>query len=291
MGLGSTTADMQSLYNRTALYGNSSASDHEPGCVFGCHVSALNATGTAPQTYSNEFLAHSISPYITLRIDAAKTAIQNVLSTAQAEAGTSANIQFAIYTMSKDPTTGVLLSQVAGLSSNYSTLSTAASSIDLGGNVEGGDGDSDFKDQLGQFESNVLSIASSGNGASPNAPLNYVFIVTDGVQDYDTGSSSCFYGQCVTALDSSLCTTLKTKATVGVIYTTYLPVYQNNNAADGYDGDYNTLVLPIASQIAPALQACATSSSYYYQADDGPALETAMGHLFASTFQNLALTR
>jgi Flp pilus assembly protein TadG len=291
MGLGSTAADMQNLYNRTAQYGNSSSSDHEPGCVFGCHVSAANPAGTAPQTYSNEFLAHSISPYITLRIDAAKTAIQEVLSTAQAQVGTAQNVQFAIYTMSKDPTTGVLLNPVAGLSSNFSSLSAAASAIDLGGNVEGGDGDTDYSDQLGQFENHVLSLASAGNGASPSAPLNFVFIITDGVQDYDTGSASCYYGHCVQALDSSLCTPLKAKATVGVIYTTYLPVYQNNNSADGYDGDYSTLVLPIASQIAPALQSCATSASYFYQADDGPALENAMNHLFASTFQNLALTR
>lgn len=281
MGVGSTATDMQNLYNRTQAYGNSGV-DGEPGCVFGCHVVMPG------NTYTNEYLAHNVSPAITLRIDAAKTAMQNVLADAQQEVGDAGNLQFAIYTMQQDPGTGVLLNQVSGLSSSFGNLSTAVGGIALGNNTTAGLGDTNFTGSLTQFQNTVLSLASSGNGASPSTPINYVFIITDGVQDLPCNN---WIGHCAAAFDPALCAPLQANATVGVIYTTYLPVYQNNNPYDGYDSGYNALVLPIASQIAPNLQACATGPNWYYEATDGPALNAAMLRLFASTTAALALSQ
>ena len=53
MGVGSTATDMTNLFNRTKAYGN--ATDGEPGCVLGCHVTTGNNDGSH-QTYSNEYL-------------------------------------------------------------------------------------------------------------------------------------------------------------------------------------------------------------------------------------------
>jgi Flp pilus assembly protein TadG len=272
MGVGSTTTDMQNLFNRVVQYQNYAASEGG-GCVFGCHIAE------AGQQYTNEYLAHSISPAITLRIDAAVSAVQNIISQAQSSSGTSGNIQIGLYTMSDDPVTGKSLNTISPPTSNFSALTTAASSIDLGNNTSDGVGDSNFPASLQNFTTNILG--ANGDGSSASSPLQYVFIVTDGVQD--TNNASCAYGHCVQALNPSICTSIKANAVVGVIYTTYNPIYINNNSANDYDTNYKELVYPIASQIAPNLQSCASSSSYYIEAVDGPAITAAMSTLFKST--------
>ncbi len=278
MGIGATATDMSNLYNRVVSYGNGSGG--ETGCVFGCHVMA------AGQHYTNEYLAHSISPAITLRIDSAISAIQSIISAAQSAAGSSKNIAIGLYTMSENPVSGVLVTTVSAPSTNYTNLTSLAATIDLGNNTSGGSGDSDFSDQITKF--NTL-LPANGTGASAVSPLNYVFIITDGLTD--TPGSSCTSGHCTSAFASSLCATLKTKSTVGVIYTTYNPIYNANNSANGYEINYYQLVYPYSSNIAPNLQSCASSSTYYYEASDGPAITTGMQSLFASSLQTARLTQ
>ena len=272
MGIGSTATDMSNLYNRVVAYKN--GNEGETGCVFGCHVKA------AGQTYTNEYLAHNVSPTITLRIDSAVSAIQSIISDAQVAAGTNQNIKIGLYTMSENPVSGTLLNTISTPSSNYTSLTSLAATIDLGNNVTVGDGDSDFADQLAKF--NTI-LPANGSGASASSPLNYVFLITDGL--IDTPGSGCTSGHCTGAFSPSYCTNLKAKSTVGVIYTTYLPIYNQNNSANGYETNYTSLVLPYVNQIAPNLENCATSSTYYFQASDGPGITTAMKALFAATQQ------
>ena len=281
MGIGSTASDMQALYNRTMAANNTT--DGEPGCVFGCHVPL------AGQTQSTEYLAHNVSPKITLRVDAAVSAIQTIVVAAQASAGSQQNIKIGLYTMSQDPTVSSppYINTVAPLSSNYSALSTAAAMIDLGNNNSGGIGDTNFPSQLSNF--NSLILAANGTGATAASPLNYVFIITDGVED--TYSGGCTDTHCTSVFDSTQCTPLKSKATVGVIYTTYLPIYYANGTSGTQDAAYAALVNPFAANIAPALQACASSATYYYEASDGPAITTGMNALFASSEEAARLLR
>ena len=276
MGIASTATDMTNLFNRVVSYNNGSGG--ETGCVFGCHVKA------AGQSYTNEYLAHNISPTITLRIDSAVSAIQSIISDASQAAGTNQNIKIGLYTMSENPVSGVLLTTVTAPTYNYTSLATLANSIDLGNNVSGGDGDSNFVDQLSDFNA---VLPANGSGASAASPVNYVFIITDGLTD--TPSSGCAYGHCTSAFSPANCTALKLKSTVGVIYTTYIPLYNNNNSALGYENNYATLVLPYVSQIQPNLQSCATSSEYFFQASDGPGITTAMESLFRQSQQSALL--
>jgi Flp pilus assembly protein TadG len=278
MGIAATAADMTTLYNRVAQYGN--GSEGEAGCVFGCHV-------TSPgQSYTNEYLAHNITPKVTLRIDSAVAAIQTAIALAQTNAGTNQNLKIGLYTMSEDPVTGKLVNTISAPSSNYSNLKTLAQGIDLGNNTTSGFGDSDFADQISTLNG---MIPANGSGASAASPLNYVFIITDGLSDVP--NSSCPDWHCTSALQASICSTLKTKATVGVIYTTYSPIYNQNNSALGYEALYSQLVVPYVGQIAANLQACATSSNFYYQANNGPAISTGIQTLFASSFQMSHLTQ
>ncbi|HEX4198964.1 MAG TPA: hypothetical protein VHZ26_16125 [Caulobacteraceae bacterium] len=281
MGIGSTAADMQALYNRTKAANNTT--DGEPGCVFGCHVPL------AGQTQSTEYLAHNVSPKITLRVDSAVSAIQTIVAAAQASAGSRQNIKIGLYTMSQDPTapSPPYINTVAPLSANYSAINADAALIDLGNNTSGGIGDTNFPRQLSSFNTSIL--AANGTGATAASPLNYVFIITDGVED--TYGAGCTDTHCTAVFDSTQCTALKAKATVGVIYTTYLPIYYANGTSGTLDAAYSALVNPFAANIAPALQACASSATYYYEASDGPAITTGMDSLFASSEEAARLLR
>lgn len=280
MGIGATTTDMQNLYNRVVQYGQGTGG--ESGCVFGCHVAE------STQTYSNEYLAHNISPYITLRIDSASSAIDSIISSAiSAENSTSPNIAIGLYTMSDYPSATV--TQVFAPTTNLSSHTSV--SVSLGSNTSSGIGDTDFTDQITNFTTNYLS--AQGTGASSSSPLNYVFLITDGLSDVSctSGTTGYYYGHCAAAFSSSLCQQMKAKATVGVIYTTYLPIYANNTSSNGYETSYTHLVAPYVSSIPGNLQACASSSAYYYEASDGPSISTAMQTIFQNSEQFARLTQ
>jgi Flp pilus assembly protein TadG len=270
MGIGSTPTDQTNLYNLIEAMGYTE--EGEKGCVFGCHV----AMDGHPK--SNEQVAHEASPPITLRIDAAVTAIQDVIAQAKQAAGSSANIDIALYTMQLNPlSTGSKLVTVSAPSSNYTALASAAGSIDLGPNTSAGLGDSDMVDALTQL---AAIVPANGNGFSASSPLNYALVITDGMMDIPCAD---WNGHCSGAMPSTACSGLQANATVGVVYTTYPPIYANNNPADGYEINYNSIVAPYSSSIQPNLQACASNANLFFEATDGPALVAALQSLFQST--------
>jgi Flp pilus assembly protein TadG len=309
MGIGATATDMQNLYTRIA--NNGQGTGGEPGCVFGCHV-AESTQAASNEAYAHNTVAYSktgswttatgqqdTGGYITLRIDSANTAVDSIIQTAIAdENSTSPNISIGLYTMSSYPTATITPIFPANqtnptvnkwqATTNLTAYTNVA--VDLGVNVASGQGDSDLPSQISNFAANL---PAQGTGASASSPLNYVFLVTDGL--VDIASSACTSGHCTGPLPSSpYCTQLQQKATVGVIYTTYLPIYVYNNSAYGYETNYNELVLPYISptnQISSNLQACATSSNYYFEAADGPTLISAMQSLFATSLQTVRLTQ
>lgn len=274
MGIGTTQADMSTLYDRVASYGY--GSNGETGCQFGCHVAP---TG---HTYTNEQLAHNFSPKVTLRIDSAVQAVQSIISAASTTVGPTKNIKFGLYAIQANPNTHANLTTIMAPSNDYTALYNTAATIDLGtndGNV--GYGDSDFVNEFAAFNS---ILPANGSGASAASPQNFVFVITDGVQD-TTGA--CSWGHCTGPIDASKCTPLKGKATVGVIYTTYLPITKHSDPSQ-FEDSYAALVAPFANQIAPAAQACATSSAYYFEATYGSDIVNAVQALFNKTLPTSA---
>jgi hypothetical protein len=89
-----------------------------------------------------------------------------------------------------------------------------------------------------------------------NVPQRFVFIVTDGVQDDDAAG-----GPAIRPVASNDCDAMKFLGfTVMVLYTPY-PEMPGNAL-------YQQAVAPLAGRIMPALQACASSANYVFQAND-----------------------
>ena len=151
-------------------------------------------------------------------------------------------------------------------------------------------GDSYFSNSFNTFYTNTLQSMTNGNGLTPTTPQNFVFIVTDGLDDH-FNPYTCSTTNCMAAIDPSICTQIKSKATVGTIYTTYQTLYNKNDPKNGLDPIFQTYVQPYVGQIPTNMQSCASNASYYYEASDGPAITAGMNQLMANSAQQARLTQ
>jgi Flp pilus assembly protein TadG len=221
-------------------------------CQFGCHETGAGAA--SPDNYT---IAKNNG--VQMRIDVMRNSWINLIN--QANNGSS-GFRFATYTF--DTT----VNQVQPLTSSAATALASANNIDLMA-VDFSGGGSTYA-----LQSMATNIPSAGDGSSTANSKKYLILVTDGVQDFDNCSYIlCHQPQIVTA---SSCTALKNKGiNVAVIYTTYLPF---NSIF------YTSEVQPLANNIAPALQSCATSGLYFEASD-----ATGIASAFSSIFSQIAI--
>jgi Flp pilus assembly protein TadG len=251
MGLGATAADQTKLTSLTP-----------GGCQFGCHETGAGAA--SPDNYT---IAKNNS--IQMRIDVLRNSWINLIQQAQNTAGSNV-YRFATYTFDKT------LNLQQPLTGSATTALASANNIDLLAVNPPGPGTTYADNAL---QSMVANIASAGDGSSSANSKKYLIFVTDGVQDfYNCAQTDCHQ---TAVLTPSNCTALKNKGVnVAVIYTTYLPM---NNIP------YNYFVQPLATNIAPALQSCATSG-LYFEASDAADISSAFGTVFTQIAGNARLT-
>lgn len=271
MGLPSTQAGMAALYDATA----------PSNCVFGCHV-----IQDAAMSKSNEQIAKDNN--ILLRVDVLRNATKEMISTARDYQGAQLRYRFGLYRLHEHMLPTLTLTE------DLNTAYSAADAIGLGPNDSSGRGDTSFIDILNSVRP---KITSNGNGTDRSTAKAYMFIVTDGVADEPSNGPIagyiCLWFHCTGPIDPAQCQTYKDAGiTVGVVYTTYLPVkaYPKDPNNPALRGEYTALVQPFENQIAPRLQACA-SPGWYFEASDGAAIHTAMQKLFDQTTRQPVLIK
>ena len=155
--------------------------------------------------------------------------------------------------------------------------------------LPGGDVATNYDDSLGKL-SQASYIPNPGNGTNQNGdtPQKVLFIVTDGVEDEESGSAASSRRSTILAvrraepIGTNWCTTIKNRGIkIAILYTDYLPVPANSW--------YESWIAPIQSDIGPALQACA-SPGLFYDAAIGSDLGAALSALFAAVTQSGHLT-
>ena len=249
MTIAATTADIALMNTLTTAFkpvgvlpGNVTLGE---GCAFACHWSS---TG-------QDYYALAKAKGVTLRLDVLRGAVGNLITTM---AGLNSNNLFklGLYTF------------------NYAAAQVYAPSTNIMGatgslaNIAPDINDCSANCPESYFASAMASmgttIGQSGDGSTAATPRKYLFVITDGLVDQYTGSA-----RVIDPIDPTNCTALKAKGvTVMVLYTPYLPLPTN--------AFYNTYVAPVASQIAPQLQACASSASLYFQASDATGINAAL---------------
>ncbi len=283
MGLAATDTDARLLWQRTGEVNGRS-------CQFGCHVRSWHDGKL--DSISNEQVAKNNN--IKLRIDVLRDATMDMIDTAKAGQSGDNNYQFALYRIGKNQGRWAIgMDEYYRLTTNLADVKNKVKTLALSDNDGAiGYGDTDLPVATNAILPYIKATSAAfDDGTSQLRARKFFFMVTDGVTD--TEWWQCVYGHCTAPIDASLCDAYKSKGiTVGIVYTTYLPTKANplNPSDPNLRDEYIKLIQPIAPQIAPALQRCA-SPGYFFEASDGPSIHTAMQRLFSQASKQATIIR
>ncbi len=252
---------------------------------------------------------------IQLRADAVGYAVTSLLSTASTtETNDNVSNQFQVglfpfiqnlctasANSSNSCSVGLTTSLTGATITNFATQ--LATLLDTGQNATLGSGGTHFENALNSMNSFITSV---GTGASSSNALPYVFIITDGSQDYQTQSGGNWSSQNWTATSAvpyqnsatiippntvtstNYCTTMKNRGiTIAILYIPYETI-QNANAsfANNEDGYANANI----ANIPAALQACA-STNFFYTATTPTDIQNALLAMFEQAVSTAHITQ
>jgi len=272
-------------------------------------TSGTNATNGNKVNWTNPQVSSCPSPgtasCIQLRLDAVGYAVNALLSQANATEGQDGitnqfrvglypfiqNLCYSNLNSSNSCSVGLTTNLTGGTINNFAT--TLASLLDTGQNSTLGSGGTHFENALNTMNANVIA-NPAGSGSSSN-PLPYLFIVTDGSQDYQTqwngnwgsqnwsstaqvpyqNSATVIPPNSVTGTD--YCTTMKNRGiTIAILYIPYQTIINANASfASNEDGYANANI----ANIPAALQTCA-STNFFYTANSPTDIQNALIAMF-----------
>jgi hypothetical protein len=277
MDIAATSAGITTMVNNTSAQG---------GCAFACHESNPAADNLGnPNGEDNYTLAQNLG--VVTRMQNMANATSSLMSTASTtEAANNATYGMAIYTFNSSGT-----STVQPLTTNLTKAALAASSIDvlevydnncLTASNCNNDTDTDFDAAMSQING---IMPNPGTGASSSTPEEVLFLVSDGLEDDNTGvcSQSLDGTRCMAPFDTAWCTTIKNRGIrIAVLYTEYLPLPTNTF--------YNTWISSWQSQIATNMQTCASTGLYFSITTNGD-IASAMQALFDQAIATARLSQ
>jgi hypothetical protein len=233
----------------------------------------------------------------------AVTALLQQAVTTEAQTGISNEFQVGLYPFIQNLCTssaGNSNSCSVGLTTSLSggTITTFAQQLanllDTGVNTTLGSGGTHFENALNSMNSLITSV---GTGSSSSSPMPYVFIVSDGSQDYQTQSGGGWGSQNWTSnatvpyqnsstnippnsvTTTDYCQTMKNRGiTVAVLYIPYATIVgANASFANNEDGYANTNVAN--NTFSTGLQNCA-STGFFYTASTPTDIQNALVMMF-----------
>ena len=241
---------------------------------------------------------------IQLRMDAVGYAVNALLSHAQlTETNTNTPNEFrvGIYPFIQnlcyaDSSCSVALTSSLTGSTITNFATTLASLLDTGNHAVLGSGGTHFENAFASMNTNVITSVGTGTSTSPKP---YLFLVTDGSQDYQThwedgtgghwGSQNWASTTAVpyknsatvvppnTVTSTDYCTTMKNRGiTIAVLYIPYQTIGNANHSfANDEDGYANSNI----ANIPGALRACA-SPNFFYTANSPTDIQNALIQMF-----------
>jgi Flp pilus assembly protein TadG len=216
---------------------------------------------------------------IQLRADAVGYAVTQLFVTANATEKVVNQFRIGLYPFIQNLYAYFpLTSSINGSVTNSSTINYAAANLasllDTGVNSSLGSGGTHFENA---FPSMNTIISSVGNGSAWNNTLPYVFLVTDGSQNFQTQWNQSWSGSnSATVMNTALCTTLKNRGiTISVLYIPYQPIQNPTTFANSEDFSANANI----PNIPPNLLACA-SPNFFFTASTPADIATALNAMF-----------
>jgi Flp pilus assembly protein TadG len=224
---------------------------------------------------------------IQLRADAVGYAVNALLATAASSEVISNQFQVGLYPFIQYlyayfPMTTNLTATGSG-SINYAA-SELATLLDTGQNVSLGSGGTHFENAFPTMNGIITSV---GTGTSSSNALPYVFMITDGSQNYQTQWGGNWAGSnSATTVPTSLCTTLKNRGiTLAILYIPYEPIQDPTTFANSEDIYANDNIPNIPSD----LQSCA-SPNFFYTASTPADITNALITMFQQAVSTAHIT-
>ena len=277
-----------------------------------------NSTNGNSVNWNNSQVSSCSSPGTTaciqLRLDAvgyAVNALLNQASTTESNDGVTNQFQVGLFPFiqnlcyanansSSSCSVGLTTSLTGGTITTFATQ--LANLLDTGQNTTLGSGGTHFENALNTINSKITTV---GTGASSTSALPYVFMITDGSQDYQTQSSGNWSSQNWTAnatvpyqnsatvippnseSNTDYCTTMKNRGiTIAILYIPYQTIQNaNSKFADNEDGYANKNIANIPS----ALQTCA-SPNFFYTASSPADIQSALITMFEQAVSTAHIT-
>ena len=308
MGLPSTDSEQ----TRLAAINPDNYSAYPNGCTFACHWTAQNVCSDSGQKYptnsycmgyalsrtagnsSNTPVSACSSPgtsaCIQLRADAVGYAVQQLFVTANSQQAISGQFRIGLYPFIQHlyayfPQT----TNISGSATNSSTINYAAANLatllDTGSNATLGSGGTHFENAFPTMNSTITSV---GDGSTTSSRIPFVFLVTDGAQNYQTQWNGGWSGSnSATTIDPTLCTPLKTRGiTIAILYIPYLPIQNPTTFANSEDFAVNAAI----PSIPGALQSCA-SPNFFFTANTPTDITAALNAMFAQSLMTAHVTQ
>jgi Flp pilus assembly protein TadG len=285
-------------------------SEYNPSPGGYCQGFTISRLGTTPATCTSTTNCSNITPSdinwsnsqvsscstagtsscIQLRADAVGYAVTQLLSTASSSELVTNQFQVGLYPFIQNLYT--YSAMTTSLTGSISTAATnLASLLDTGVNASLGSGGTHFENAFSSMNSLISSV---GTGSSSSSPLPYVFIVTDGSQDYQTqwggnwssqnwtSTSAVPYQNSATTIppnsvtSTDYCTQMKNRGiTIAVLYIPYETIQNATTFASSEDIYANNNIPNIPS----ALQTCA-SPHFFYTANTPSDINNALIAMF-----------
>ena len=285
MGLPSTAGEQ----NRLAAINPDDKSDYPAGCTLACHFAGnsgytLSRNGgiaaNTPVAYCPT-AGVTTGPHacIQLRTDAVAAAIQSLLSTANNTETVANQYRIGLYPfIAYLQQFYALTANISQSASNTSSLAYAASQLttllDTGANATLGSGGTHFENI---FPAMNLLITSVGNGATQSNPFPFVFLITDGSQNYQYQWGGGWWGSnSATTLTPAFCSPLKARGvTIAILYIPYAPIVNPTTFANSEDFYANANI----PYIPASLQNCA-SPNFFFTAASPADITSALNAMF-----------
>jgi Flp pilus assembly protein TadG len=238
---------------------------------------------------------------IQLRADAVGYAVTTLLSTASAAEQVTNQYRVGLYPFIQNLYSYVPLTTNLTGSTITNAASTLATLLDTGDNSNLGSGGTHFENALSSMNSLISSV---GTGTGSSNALPYVFIITDGSEDYQTqwqgnwssqnwsssgavpyqNSSAVIPPNSVTTTD--YCTNIKNRGiTIAILYIPYQPIQDPSTIFNDEDGYANSNI----ANIPAALQTCA-SSNFFYTANTPADINSALLAMFQQAVNTAHIT-
>lgn len=276
MALPATSAGLKLLTSKTG------------GCAFACH-STNDQTATAADGKTKDFYGVARSYNISLRIDEAKTAIQNMMTQAtKTSAANDADYRASLSTFAAadskannsfetTQTITAKLSDVADASKLANTSLYYKNSCPTSSYCNN-DQDTATDDAFSRMASLMPSVSGNGSNLPLDTPQSMMFVITDGMRDENRPG-----GKPEAAIDQTWCNTIKGRGIrIAILYTEYLP----ESLSDDWSKNN---VLPNLPKVEPALQSCASPGLYYKVTTDGD-ITAALNQLFQQAVATAHIT-